>query len=207
MKNKSSKNWIKRHLDDPYVQASVKDGYRSRAAYKLLEIQEKYPMIKKGSTVVDLGAAPGSWSQVAQKIAGPEGKVIALDRLEMAPMEGVTFIQGDFEELGVYESLIESIGQQKVALVMSDMAPNLSGVKSVDQAKSAGLVELALDLAFKVLERDGHFLCKVFQGRGIDGIVKEVKTHFEKMHMIKPPASRARSSEMYLLGWNYRLGQ
>ncbi len=198
---------MKRHLDDPYVQASVKEGYRSRAAYKLLEIQEKYPMIKKGSTVVDLGAAPGSWSQVAQKLVGKDGKVIALDRLELMPLQGVTFIQGDFEEEAVYEHLMSCLEGEKIALVMSDMAPNLSGVKSVDQAKSAGLVELALELAMKVLDKEGHFLCKVFQGRGIDVIVNEVKTHFEKMHMIKPPASRARSSEMYLLGWNYRLGQ
>lgn len=195
---------MRRHLDDPYVKAAIKDGYRSRAAYKLLEIQKKHPIIRKGGFVIDLGAAPGSWSQVAQNLVGEQGCVIALDRLEMEPINRVTHILGDFEEQVVYEELLERLAGEQVEVVMSDMAPNLSGVKAADQAKSAGLVELALDFSQKVLAKKGHFLCKVFQGHGIDDIVKEVKARFEKMHMVKPPASRARSSEVYLLGWRYR---
>ena len=171
MAKSKSRRWIKQHLKDPYVQQSQKDGYRSRASYKLLEVLEKDNLIKPGMTVVDLGAAPGGWSQVAAELVGHDGKVFALDILPMDNIAGVEFIQGDFTEEAVYQKLLVMIGDQPVDLVISDMAPNLSGVRAVDQPKSMYLVELALDLARQVMKPGGVFVAKIFQGEGFDQFV------------------------------------
>ena len=178
--SKTSKQWLKRHFDDPYVKKSWESKYRSRAAFKLLEIQEKDRIIKQNMVVVDLGAAPGSWSQVVQSLVGSKGKIIALDILKMDPINDVSIITGDFTEDKVLEQLEEQLQGQKVDLVLSDMAPNLSGHKCVDQPKAIYLNELALDFAINHLKPGGSFLCKVFQGEGSQEFHKTCKNHFRE---------------------------
>ncbi|MCB1826897.1 MAG: 23S rRNA (uridine(2552)-2'-O)-methyltransferase RlmE [Coxiellaceae bacterium] len=194
-----SKRWLKEHFSDQFVKQAQASGYLSRAAYKLLAIQEKDQIFKPGMTVVDLGAAPGGWSQVARDLVGDEGHVIALDILPMEPYSGVTFIQGDFREPDVLEQLLEAVGDRPVDVVISDMAPNLSGNKSIDQPRSMYLIELAWDCAQKILQPGGTFLAKVFQGEGVDAYIQDLRSHFKLVKSRKPEASRARSREFYLL--------
>lgn len=202
--SKSSKDWLKEHFEDPYVQRAQKDGYRARAAYKLLEIQEKDKLIRPGMTVVDLGAAPGSWSQIAARLCGAGGMVIASDILEMDPLPDVNFLQGDFREQEVFDRLLDMLNGRPVDLVISDMAPNTSGNAAMDQPRSMYLCELALDFAVRVLKPDGRFLVKVFQGEGYEEYRKEIQRHFSTLKSRKPDASRARSREMYLLAAGFR---
>jgi 23S rRNA (uridine2552-2'-O)-methyltransferase len=204
-RSKSSGRWLQEHFDDEYVKKSQKDGYRSRAVYKLLEIDEKDHLLKPGMTVVDLGAAPGSWSEVAAQRVGEKGRVIALDILPMDSLPGVTFIQGDFREEGPYNALLEALGDSPVDLVMSDMAPNISGMKAVDQPRAMYLAELALELARKVLKPGGDLLVKAFNGEGIDAYKQELRKDFNKLIVRKPRASRPRSPEIYLLARGYNL--
>jgi len=204
-RSKQSKRWLKEHFDDPYVQQAQKDGYRSRAVYKLLEIDAKDRILKPAMTVVDLGAAPGGWSQHAAKRVGDRGKLIALDILPMDALADVTFIQGDFHEELVYEAILSELNGARVDLVMSDMAPNTSGIKAVDQPRAMYLAELALELAQKTLKSDGDFLVKVFQGEGFDAYLAEVKKSFKKVLVRKPQASRSRSREVYLLARDYNM--
>jgi 23S rRNA (uridine2552-2'-O)-methyltransferase len=199
-RSKTSKAWMQEHLNDAFVKQAQKDGYRARAAYKLIEIDDKDHLIKPGMVVVDLGSAPGSWSQVAaQRIKG-QGKIIALDILPMVGIGGVDFIQGDFREDEVLEELEGRLNGQPIDLVISDMAPNMSGISSVDQANAAYLTELAVDFSLKWLKPNGNFLVKVFIGEGFEEIVKLMRESFEKVVTRKPKASRDRSSEVYLLG-------
>ncbi|AYQ57182.1 23S rRNA (uridine(2552)-2'-O)-methyltransferase (EC [Bathymodiolus thermophilus thioautotrophic gill symbiont] len=198
-KKGSSGRWMNEHLNDEYVKRSQKEGYRSRAVYKLTEIVEKYRFIKRGDTVLDLGAAPGGWSQVAIKMVGKSGQVIASDILDIEPIENVDFLCGDFTELEVYEALLALTQGKKVDVVLSDMAPNMSGQLSVDIPKSLYLCELALDMAIKTLTPNGYFFIKVFQGAGFDAYVKACRMAFSKVVIRKPKASRARSKEVYLL--------
>jgi len=195
----SSRKWLDEHFSDQYVQRAQQEGYRSRAVYKLQEIQKRDRLIKPGMTVVDLGAAPGGWSEMAREWVGSKGRVIATDILPMDPIEGVDFIEGDFREDDVLEALLELIGDHPVDLVMSDMAPNLSGMDAVDQPRSIYLVELALDMARQVLKPGGDMLVKVFQGEGSEQYLKELKNTFERVVIRKPEASRARSREVYAL--------
>jgi 23S rRNA (uridine2552-2'-O)-methyltransferase len=200
---KRDQKWLDEHFKDPYVQKAQKEGYLSRAAYKLIELDTREKLLKPSMVVVDLGAAPGGWSQVASQRVGKKGRVFALDCLKMHPVMGVEFIHGDFTEDGPYEALLSMIGDQAVDLVLSDMAPNLSGNKGVDQPRCMGLVELAWDFAQKVLKPNGDFLFKIFHGEGLDAFVKELRGHFKVVKWRKPPASRARSSEIYVLARGY----
>ncbi|PPC95856.1 MAG: 23S rRNA (uridine(2552)-2'-O)-methyltransferase RlmE [Methylotenera sp.] len=197
---RTSKAWMQEHLNDPYVKLAQKDGYRARAAYKLMEIDDKDRLIKPGMTIVDLGSAPGSWSQVAVQRLKGHGKVIALDILDMSPIGGVTFLQGDFREESVLRLLEQTLNNVKVDLVIADMAPNISGVKDVDQAGAAYLTELALDFSQEWLKPSGNFLVKVFIGAGFEEILQNMRQMFDKVVTRKPKASRDRSSEVYLLG-------
>lgn len=194
-----------RHINDPYVKRAQIDGYRSRAAYKLLEIQEKDRLVKPLQTVVDLGAAPGGWSQIAERLVGHKGRVVALDILPMDSLAGVEFIQGDFREEGPLDELRHLLNGTSVDLVISDMAPNVSGMAAVDQPKAMYLCELALDFAREVLRPKGDFLIKVFQGEGFDEYLKEVRSTFSKVTIRKPKASRPKSREVYLLARGYNL--
>lgn len=195
--SKSSKAWMQEHLDDFYVQKAHKEGYRARAAYKLLEINEKLTLIKKGMTVVDLGSSPGSWSQVAGKLVGDNGKLIASDILPMDTLENVTFIQGDFREQAVFDQIMAEVAGDKVSVVLSDMAPNTSGFAAVDQPRMIYLCELAVDFAMQALDEGGTLVMKVFQGEGSAELRKMMQQKFSKIRSIKPDASRARSKEMY----------
>ena len=196
----TSKAWMQEHVNDEFVKRAQREGYRARAAYKLMEIDDKDHLIKPGMTIVDLGATPGSWSQVAiQRLQG-KGRVIALDLLEMQPIAGVDFIQGDFREEAILNQLEDMLNGRAVDLVIADMAPNMSGIGLVDQANAAYLTELALEFSLKWLKPGGHFLVKVFIGTGFDEIVRNMRTGFEKVATRKPKASRDRSSEVYLLG-------
>jgi len=198
-RTKTSKAWMMEHVTDPYVQLAKHEGYRSRASYKLLEIIERDHLLKSVTRVVDLGATPGGWSQVvAQKLAG-QGKVIALDLLEMLPLAGVTFIQGDFREDAVLAELVKALDGRPVDLVISDMAPNLSGVGLVDQARAMHLAELALEFALQHLKPGGSFLVKVFQGDGFDEYIRTMRGHFKQVATRKPKASRGRTNETFLL--------
>ncbi|WP_417549218.1 23S rRNA (uridine(2552)-2'-O)-methyltransferase RlmE [Methylophaga sp.] len=199
-RSKSSNNWLREHFDDPYVKKAQQKGYRSRATFKLEEIDQKDKLIRKGISVVDLGAAPGGWSDYALHRVGDNGKVIALDILPMTPLTGVHFIEGDFREDHVLEQLNEVLAGQSIDLVLSDMAPNMTGVDAIDQPGSMHLVELALDFAINNLSKQGDFLVKVFQGEGFDDFLKSMRAHFNKVTTRKPDASRARSREVYLLG-------
>lgn len=197
---KTSKQWMREHINDPYVQQAQKEGYRSRAAYKLIEINEKDHFLKPGQVVVDLGATPGSWCQVVKGCIGSSGTVIALDLLPLEPLSGVTFILGDFRDDDVLLQLEASLKNKPVGLVISDMAPNFSGVGAVDQDRSMHLAELAMEFAFEHLEAEGSFLVKVFQGSGFEDYVKLMRSRFARVVPRKPKASRGRSSEVYLLG-------
>lgn len=203
-RSKSSHNWLKEHFDDKYVKMAQKDGYRSRASYKLLEIQEKDKIIRPGMTVIDLGAAPGGWSQVTSRLIGGQGRLIASDILEMDSIPDVTFIQGDFTQDEVLRQILEAVGDSHVDLVISDMAPNMSGTPAVDIPRAMFLCELALDLATRVLRPGGDFLIKIFQGEGFDVYLKDVRTKFDKVQMRKPSSSRDRSREQYLLGKGFK---
>ena len=198
-KKGSSRRWMHEHLSDEFVKKAQKEGYRSRAVYKLLEIVEKKAIIRNGDKVLDLGAAPGSWSQVAAKLVGSQGKVIASDILPIELIDGVDFLQGDFTEQSVYDDLLVMTDGAKVDVVLSDMAPNMSGQLSVDQPKSMYLAELAIEMAIKTLNPGGSFVVKVFQGDGFDVFVQNAKKAFKKVSVIKPKASRPRSKEVYLL--------
>jgi 23S rRNA (uridine2552-2'-O)-methyltransferase len=198
-KHKSSKQWMREHVNDPYVQLAQKEGYRSRAAYKLLEIDARDRLFKPGMVVVDLGATPGGWSQVAAAKVGRSGKVIALDLLPLDPLAGVDFIQGDFREEAVLKQLEDLLHGKPVGLVISDMAPNISGVASADQARAVHLAELAMEFALEHLKPEGNFLVKVFQGTGFEEFYKLMRGRFAKVVTRKPRASRDRSSEVYLL--------
>lgn len=203
-RSKSSQRWLKEHFDDPFVKQAQKDGYRSRASYKLLEIQEKDRILRNGMTVIDLGAAPGGWSQVVSRVIGERGRLIASDILPMDSIADVTFIQGDFTDDAVFAKILEAIDNEPVDLVISDMAPNMSGLRSVDQPKAMLLCELALDLAIKVLKPEGDFLIKIFQGEGFDSYLKAVRDNFDKVTIRKPSSSRDRSREQYLLAKGFK---
>ena len=198
--SKRSQQWLKEHFDDDYVRRSQVEGYRSRASYKLLELQDKDGLIKPGMTVVDLGASPGGWSQVAANLVGKGGRVVASDILPMDWIAGVDFVQGDFTDDLIYERILSEIGGQGVDLVISDMAPNISGIKEVDQPRSIGLAELALELAKSILNPGAYFLVKIFQGSGYPEYRREMQCAFDVVKTRKPKASRARSREVFLLG-------
>ncbi len=203
-RTKSSARWLQEHFTDEYVKRARQEGYRSRAVYKLLEINEKDRLLRPGMTVVDLGAAPGGWSQLVTRLVGRQGVVIALDILPIEPLPGVECIEGDFREAAVLEQLLDRLQGRLVDLVISDMAPNTSGVKAVDQPRGMYLTELALDFARRCLRPGGDLLLKVFQGEGFDPFLKELRTAFVTVAPRKPKASRARSAEQYLLSRNYR---
>lgn len=203
-RSKSSARWLDEHVNDPFVKQAQKDGYRSRASYKLLAINEKDKLIRPGMLVIDLGSAPGGWSQVASKLVGAGGKVIASDILPMDSLPDVEFIQGDFTEDSVFEQILQAIGDDPVDVVISDMAPNLSGIATADQAASIYLIELALDMAQQVLKPKGCFIAKAFQGEGYEAFVKEVRNHFDNVVIRKPEASRSRSREVYVVGKGFR---
>ena len=198
-KSHSSKQWLRRHVNDPYVQRSKREGYRSRSAYKLTEIDDRDRLLKGGLLVVDLGSAPGGWTQVAAQRV-PSGKIIAIDLLEMAPVPGTTFIQGDFTARSGLEAVRAALGERKADVVLSDMAPNLSGIGVSDQARSMHLAEIALEFAVAHLQPDGAFLVKVFQGAGYDEYLRAMRAAFVKVVVRKPDASRGESAEQYLLG-------
>ena len=198
-KKSSSRRWMNEHLNDEYVKKSQKEGYRCRAVYKLIEIIDNNQIITKGDKVLDLGAAPGGWSQVVTKTVSQTGQVIASDILPIEEIPGVDFLQGDFTELLVYEELLSLTKGQKINTVLSDIAPNMSGQLSVDQPKSMYLAELALDMAIKTLTPNGHFIVKVFQGDGFDAYVQIARQTFKKLAIKKPKASRPRSKEVYIL--------
>ncbi|MEH6825567.1 MAG: 23S rRNA (uridine(2552)-2'-O)-methyltransferase RlmE [Motiliproteus sp.] len=198
-RSKSSGEWLKEHFDDPYVQRAKDEGYRSRASYKLLELDKKDRLFRPGMIVVDLGSAPGGWTQVAAEKVGGSGRVVASDILPMDALADVTFIQGDFTEESVYEQIVAAIDGRQVDLVISDMAPNMSGMNAIDQPRAIYLVELALDLARQVLKPNGVFLAKVFQGEGFDPLLAEMRQNFTKVQSRKPDSSRARSREIYQL--------
>lgn len=195
---------MQEHFDDEYVKMAQAQGYRSRAVFKLKEIQEKDKFIKSGMNVVDLGAAPGGWSQFVRPILGKKSKLIALDILPMEPIEGVVFIQGDFRESAVLDELTAVLDSAPVDIVLSDMAPNMSGSKGIDQPNAMYLAELALDTAKTVLVKGGAFLVKVFQGEGFEGFNRDVQNHFDKVVIRKPKASRPRSNEVYILARGFK---
>ncbi len=203
-RSKSSNQWMQEHFDDEYVKLAKAQGYRSRAVFKLSEIQEKDSLIKAGMNIVDLGAAPGGWSQYAKQRLGKGNKLVALDILPMDAIEGVDFIQGDFLEQAVIDQLVAVLDDLPVHLVLSDMAPNMSGNKAVDQPRSMYLCELALDTAKSILAKNGGFLVKVFQGEGFEDFHREVQNHFTKVVIRKPKASRPRSNEVYILAKGFK---
>ena len=209
-RSKSSGRWLDRHVHDPHVQRAVDAGYRSRAVWKLEEIDAKDSLLSPGHGVLELGAAPGGWSQyAAAKVrAGSAGggRVVASDILDMDALADVEFVRGDFTERAVADAILERLGGRPADVVLSDMAPNLSGVAASDQARSMGLAELALDLCTEALIRDGSFVVKVFQGEGFDAFVRDVRAAFRSVKIRKPEASRSRSREVYLVGRGYRLG-
>lgn len=204
-RTKSSRRWLKEHFDDEFVKRAQQEGYRSRAVYKLQEIQEKDRVLRPGMTVVDLGAAPGGWTQYAAELAGRKGRVVASDILPMDPIPGVTILEGDFREAGVLEQLLTLIGEGGADLVMSDMAPNMSGMDAVDQPRAMYLAELAADLARTILKPGGDFLVKLFQGAGFDEYVRMLRSEFDKVSIRKPRASRPRSREVYAVARGRKL--
>ena len=199
-RSKTSKAWMREHINDPYVQKAKAEGYRSRAAYKLLELDRKDRLLAPGQLVVDLGAAPGSWSQVAVARLGGKGRVVAMDLLPMEPLPGVHFLQGDFREQEMVDALFLALGGSKADLVISDLAPNISGIGVSDQARSMYLAELALEFSGQCLKPGGSLVVKVFQGAGFTEFLLDMRKAFAKVGSRKPEASRGRSSEMYLLG-------
>lgn len=203
-KSRTSKQWLRDHEGDAWVKRARQEGYRSRAAYKLLEINDKFGLIRPAMQIVDLGAAPGGWCQVAARLAGDRGRILAVDILEMPPLPGVTVIRGDFTESDVFEDLMSKTEGMPVDLVISDMAPNLSGMKDIDQPRAAWLVELALDYAERVLRPGGSLVCKCFEGEGIEPIRQAFRKGFGKVNNFKPEASRPKSREIYLIGREFR---
>jgi len=203
-RSKSSGSWLQEHVNDPYVKQAQKDGYRSRASYKLIQLNEKDRLIRPGMVIVDLGSAPGGWSQVAAKLAGAKGKVITTDILPMDPLNGVEFVLGDFTEEAVLSEILAHLDNRKPDLIICDMAPNISGIDVTDQASSMYLVELALDMARQVLKPGGDFVAKVFQGAGSDAYLKELRSSFEKLQIRKPAASRPRSREVYTVAKGFK---
>jgi 23S rRNA (uridine2552-2'-O)-methyltransferase len=203
-RTKSSNRWMQEHFEDEYVKMAQKLGYRSRAVFKLKEIQDKDHILKPGMRIVDLGAAPGGWSQYARQLLGNQCRIVALDILDIEPIEGVEFIQGDFREQAVFDQLMAALDGKRVDLVMSDMAPNMSGSKGVDQPRALYLGELALEMAQSVLAKDGTFLVKLFQGEGFESYCKQVQQIFAKVLIRKPKASRPRSNEVYLLARGFK---
>ena len=201
----SSRRWLKEHFTDPYVKQAQKEGYRSRSVYKLLELQERYHLFNPGMTIIDLGAAPGGWSQLVSKLIKPNGHIVAIDLLPIDPLPGVNFIQGDFSDETVLKTLETQIGDVKVDWVLSDMAPNMSGNESVDIPRSMYLCELALEFATQVLKPEGGFLIKVFQGAGFDDYLRDIRRHFKTVNIRKPKASRDRSREVYIVARTKRL--
>jgi 23S rRNA (uridine2552-2'-O)-methyltransferase len=202
--SKSSQKWLQEHHRDQYVKRAQLDGYRSRASYKLIEINQKDKIFKPGLIVVDLGAAPGGWSQVAAKLVGPEGKIVASDILNMVTIDKVDFVLGDFTDSVVLQNILNLLENNLVDLVISDMAPNMSGIRGVDQAKAMYLIELALDMACTVLKPGGNFVVKVFHGEGFDQYMIELKKRFKRVTSRKPDASRSRSREVYIVAKNFR---
>ncbi len=203
-RSKSSHRWLRSHFDDEFVKRAQREGFRSRAVYKLDEIQHKDRILKPGMTIVDLGAAPGGWSQYAARVLRGQGHIIAMDILPMEPLDGVEFVQGDFREDEVLEALMEKIDDRAIDLVMSDMAPNISGMEAVDQPRSMYLAELAVDFAAQVLREGGDLLFKAFQGEGFDDLVKLLRGQYREVRIRKPKASRPRSREVYVLARHYR---
>ena len=205
-RSKSSGNWLQQHVNDPYVKQAQKDGYRSRASYKLIQLNEKDKLIRPGMLIVDLGSTPGGWSQVAANLVGAKGKVIATDILPMDPLENVDFILGDFTEQAVVDQILARLENRKPDLIICDIAPNISGIDVADQASSMYLVELALDMARQVLKPKGDFVAKVFQGAGSEAYLKELRRSFEKLLIRKPAASRPRSREVYVVAKGFKGG-
>lgn len=205
-RTKSSKAWIREHVTDPYVKRAQAEGYRSRAAYKLQQIAARDKLFSAGMMVVDLGAAPGGWSQIAAKAVAPGGHVFALDILELPPIAGVSYVRGDFHNDATLAELERLLAGRRVDLVLSDMAPNISGIASADQARGLALAGLALDFALKHLKPQGKFLVKVFQGAGFEDFLQAMRGHFRQVAARKPEASRSRSSEVYLVGKGVRPG-
>jgi 23S rRNA (uridine2552-2'-O)-methyltransferase len=203
-RSKSSGNWLQEHVNDPYVKQAQKDGYRSRASYKLIQLNERDRLIRPGMLIVDLGSAPGGWSQVAAHVVGDKGKVVATDILPMDPVKNVDFIQGDFTEEVVLEQILARLQGRKPDLILCDIAPNITGIDVADQASSMYLVELALDLARRALKLQGDFVTKVFQGTGSEAYLKELRTSFAKLMIRKPAASRPRSREVYAVAKGFK---
>jgi len=203
-RSKSSSRWLQEHVNDPYVKQAQKEGYRSRSSYKLLELNERDRLIRPGMRVLDLGSAPGGWSQVAAALVGGKGRVLATDILPMEPLKNVDFIQGDFREDSVLDQILAHLDGEKVDLIISDIAPNISGISSADQAASIYLLELALDMARRVLKPGGNFVAKLFQGAGSDDYLKELRGAFEKVTIRKPEASRPRSREVYVVARGFK---
>ncbi len=199
-RSKSSRAWLQEHFDDHWVQQARAQGWRSRAAFKLLQLDQRLHLLRPGQLVVDLGAAPGSWSQYAARCVGSHGKVIAVDLLAMEPVPEVEFIQGDFRERNVLDALEHSLNGRRVDVVLSDMAPNISGIRSVDQTHAMYLAELALDFARAHLRPGGHWICKVFQGEGFDALLQQSRSSFAQVRMHKPESSRDRSRKQYMVG-------
>lgn len=204
-RSKSSSRWLREHFDDPYVQRAQREGWRSRAVYKLEELDQKYRLLKPGMTVVDLGAAPGGWSQYAAKVLGAKGQLFALDILPMDTLPDVVFIEGDFREATVLGQLMTALGDRSIDLVMSDIAPNITGMDAVDQPRAMYMVDLAVDFARNMLGSGGTFVCKVFQGEGFDILVQELRKDFGRVVIRKPKASRPRSREVYLVASDRKL--
>lgn len=204
-RTKSSKRWLQEHFDDPYVKKAQAEGYRSRAVYKLKEVNEKEQLLKPGMTIVDLGAAPGGWTQYVSEQLQGRGSIVALDILPMDSLPDVHFIQGDFREDAVFDELINLIPKRSVDLLLSDMAPNMSGTTAIDIPRAMYLVELAFDFAEKMLKPGGSLLIKIFHGAGFDELIKKARSSFDKVVIRKPSASRSRSKETYLLAKGYNL--
>lgn len=198
-RKKPANQWMRRHVNDPYVKQAVRSGYRSRAAYKLSEIDQRDRLLRPGASVIDLGAAPGGWSQVARERVGPSGRVVALDILPLQPLKGVDFVLGDANDESVQQKIAEIVGDKGVDLVISDMAPNLTGIASADEARSQALISLAIVFARRMLKPDGCLLVKVFHGSGLDAVIRDMKQVFGQVLIRKPAASRSQSSEVYVL--------
>ncbi len=203
-RSKSSSRWLNEHVNDPYVKQAQKDGYRSRAAYKLLELNEKDKLIRPGMLLMDLGSAPGGWSQVAGRLVGDQGRVLASDILPMDSLENVDFIQGDFSDDKVFQQILDKLDGRQPDLIISDMAPNISGVAAADQASSMYLADLVLDMVRQVLKPNGNFAIKIFQGEGSDDYLRDVRSSFEKVVVRKPDASRSRSREVYFVAKGFK---
>jgi 23S rRNA (uridine2552-2'-O)-methyltransferase len=203
-RSKSSHRWLQEHVNDPYVKQAQKDGYRSRSSYKLIELNDKDRLIRPGMLIMDLGSAPGGWSQVAGKLVGEKGRVLATDILPMDAIKNVDFIQGDFTEEAVVNQILEALNGARPDLIISDIAPNITGIESADQGTSIYLVELALDMVRRILKPKGNFVVKVFQGTGSDAYLKDVRTSFEKVSVRKPKASRPRSREVYVVARGFK---